>query len=132
MKCVMIVDSTLSGGVLANLTAALGLSLGNHVSGLIGPDVMDASGGVHKGITAVPIPILTVDAAELSALYHKAKEMDDGMVAIGFSCIARNCHDYGEYAMQMAAQIPANYMGICLHGPKKSINRLCGQLRLYR
>ncbi|MCP6756234.1 DUF2000 domain-containing protein, partial [Klebsiella pneumoniae] len=74
LKCVMILDEALSTGFLANTAAALGLSLGNHVPGLIGPDVTDSDGVFHKGITAVPIPVLAVDKDTLKLLYRAAME----------------------------------------------------------
>jgi len=49
VKCVIVIDRDLPPGLAANAAAALGMSLGAQVDGLIGPDVADADGVVHRG-----------------------------------------------------------------------------------
>ncbi len=134
MKCVMILDEALSTGFLANTAAALGLSLGNHVPGLIGPDVTDSDGVFHKGITAVPIPVLAVDKDTLKSLYRAAMEESKELLVIGFSTTAQQCHSYEIYAERIKQKSgnELDYLGLCFYGPKKIVNRLCGQLKLLR
>lgn len=134
MKCVMILDKDLPIGLLANTAAALGLSLGNHMPGLIGPDVIDFDGVVHKGITAVPIPVLAADRGTLNSLYGTAMNESKELLVIGFSTTSQQCHSYDMYCEQIS-QKPGNeldYLGLCIYGPKKIVNRLCGQLKLLR
>ncbi|MDF2546313.1 MAG: hypothetical protein K0R93_1211 [Anaerosolibacter sp.] len=134
MKCVMIFDEALPTGLLANTAAALGLSLGNHVPGLIGPDVTDFDGALHKGITAVPIPVLAVDGDTLKSLYRIAMKESKELLVIGFSTTAQQCHSYDMYCeriMQKSGN-ELDYLGLCFYGPKKIVNRLCGQLKLLR
>ncbi len=61
MKCIMIVDSSLPSGIIANTTAALGISLASSVDGLTGSDLKDSEGRKHEGITNIPIPVLTLE-----------------------------------------------------------------------
>ena len=48
VKCVIVVDRDLPLGLKTNAAAALGMSLGAQVDGLIGPDVIDADGYTHR------------------------------------------------------------------------------------
>ncbi len=135
MKCVMILDESLPAGLSANTAAALGLSLGNHVPGLIGQDLTDGAGVLHKGVTAIPIPILVTDRANLRTLYRTIRQQPVGdMTFIGFDAVAQKCLCYDEYIQALAGKQPdeIDYLGICLLGPKKHVNSLCGQLRLLR
>lgn len=134
MKCVMILDEALPKGLAANTVAALGLSLGNHVPGLIGPDVSDCDGSIHKGITAVPIPILAVDKDTLKALYGMAMKESKELLVIEFSTTAQQCHSYDVYCERIIQKSgnDLDYLGICIYGPKKIVNRMCGQLKLLR
>jgi len=47
------------GGVFfgKQTVAVLAFSASKHIPDGVGPDVVDADGGIHKGITAIPIPI---------------------------------------------------------------------------
>lgn len=57
-KCVLLIDSELPLGLLANTAAVLVLTIGKRVEGIIGSDVVDGSGQIHTGITTIPLPIL--------------------------------------------------------------------------
>lgn len=134
MKCVIVLDEALPVGLLANTAAVLGLSLGNHVAELIGPDIIDSDGLMHKGITAVPIPILAADRDTLKSLYVTAMEEGKELQVIGFNTTAQQCHHYELYSQTMMQKSvdELDYLGVCIYGPKKIINRLCGQLKLLR
>jgi len=130
----MILDEALPIGLLANTAAALGLSLGNHVPGLIGPDVTDLDGMLHKGITAVPIPVLAVDRGTLKSLYAMAMKESKELLVIGFSTTAQQCNSYDMYCKRIMQKSgnELDYLGLCFYGPEKVVNRLCGQLKLLR
>jgi len=57
-KCVMIIDSELPVGVIANTSAILGVTLGKHFPEQVGENVADATGKMHLGIITIPIAIL--------------------------------------------------------------------------
>lgn len=119
--CVIVLDDGLSTGIIANTATALGLSLGNHVSGLIGADVVDSDGITHRGVTAVPIPILAVDKEVLNRLYHTAMHERDEVLTIGFSKTAQRCNVYEDYIKKVEESSGSDfdYLGICIYGPKK-------------
>lgn len=134
MKCIMIVDPSLPTGLIANATAALGLSLGNHINGLIGPDILDGRGNTHKGITAIPIPILCADKGTLKDIYTQSLGLNKDLTAIGFTTQAQGCNSYDAYISLMEKSDPETleYLGLCVYGPRKIVSRLSGQLKLLR
>ena len=134
MKCIIIVDPSLPSGLIANATAALGLSLGNHINGLIGPDILDGQGNTHKGITAIPIPILCADRGTIKAIYTQSLSMNEELTAIGFSAQAQGCNSYDDYISLMKKSDPEalEHLGLCVYGPRKIVSRLSGQLKLLR
>lgn len=133
MKCVIVLAEDLAPGLAVNTAAALGLSLGNHVPGLIGPDARDADGRTHRGITAVPIPILSAEDTILGSLFDRAGGLE-GMTVLGFSNVAQSCHQYEAYVARLENTPAAavRFRGICLYGPRKTVNSLCGALKLLR
>lgn len=60
VKCVMVIDSELPIGVIANASAILGITLGKHIPEQVGDDVLDATGKTHLGIITVPVVMLKV------------------------------------------------------------------------
>lgn len=58
MKCVMIINEKLPRGLIANTSAVLALSIGDKIKGIIGEDVTDQDGQLHRGITQLSIPLV--------------------------------------------------------------------------
>ncbi|HOM42856.1 MAG TPA: DUF2000 domain-containing protein [Bacillota bacterium] len=135
MKCVMIIDENLPAGIIANATAALGISLASAVDGLIGKGLFDKDERLHQGITNIPIPILTLFKEELRIRYDELLEKNDPeILVIGFSEIAQKSLNYDDYEIKLAAarKDEIEYLGICIYGPKKKINKLTGNLKMLR
>jgi hypothetical protein len=131
VKCVIIVNETLPGGLAANAAAALGLSLGAQEKDLVGPEVRDGDGDVHAGITRVNLPVLKADAERLKAIYEKVLlSQDPELRAIGFSTLAQSCKSYEVYTEAIARTPLADlrYSAICLFGPSRLVNSLAGAL----
>lgn len=136
MKIVMIIDKDLPVGLLANTAAVLGISLSKMFQqDIVGCDVQDASGNNHLGITAQTIPIL-------SSSREKIKDIRDTLFdstyadisVVDFSEVAQKCLEYEDYT-RMLSSLPSSdmyYLGICLYGPKRKINKLTGGLSLLR
>lgn len=70
MKCVIVVDHTLPVGLLANASAVLAMSIGNKIQHIIGEDLLDRDGSLHRGITRVTVPVLKGDADRIRRLLH--------------------------------------------------------------
>ncbi len=135
MKIVMVIDNTLPVGLIANTAAVLGLSLGQKVAGLIGPDTRDGWDRIHNGITAYSIPILEATDAALNQLREElfSDEFAD-VTVIDFCDLAQRSKHYDEYIRSFSQAVPGQlqYLGLCLCGPPEKVNRITGQLRLLK
>ena len=134
-KCVMVIDSNLPLGLIANTAAMLGISIGQLHPEIVGADETDGSGKTHHGISTVPISMLKGDEALLKDLRLRLFEEEFvGLTAVDFSDVAQKINVYEDYARK-SAETPErehNYFGIALFGDKKKINRLTGMLPLLR
>lgn len=135
MKQIFLIDKTLPVGLIANTAAALGLSLGSKIDGLVGSDVLDKDNHLHIGITQVNLPMLGADKEEIKTIRAKLydKEYAD-VVVIDFCLTAQRSRDYADY-MHLLGNSSAEdleYLGICLRGPVKMINKLTGGFSLLR
>lgn len=135
MKCVMIIDSELPIGVIANTSAILGTTLGKHIPNQVGKDVSDATNKTHLGIITIPISMLKGNKDMLKELRERlyALEYSD-LVVVDFSDVAQCCNVYSEY-ISKAALVPEQdytYLGVAIYGEKKKINKLTGFIPLLR
>ena len=135
MKCVMIIDSELPIGIVANTSAILGITLGKYIPEQIGEDVTDASGQTHLGIITIPVTMLRGDKAILKDLRERLynPEFADLIVA-DFSDVAQTCNVYSEYIAKagITTEQDHNYFGIAIYGNKKKVNKLTGFMPLLR
>jgi hypothetical protein len=133
MKCVIVINETLPLGLIANTATVLGICIGQRVPDLLGPDVVDGSGGVHAGIVTVTVPILRADAVALVTLRQRASEAED-LTLFDFAAPAQESRTYPDYQERMAAT-PADelaYLGIGLYGAQRTVKKLTGNLALLR
>ncbi len=133
MKIVIIVNQSLPPGLIANTTAVLGISLGQMEMGILGPDLVDASQVLHRGITKQNIPVLSSDSPGLKLIYEKAGQTKD-ISMIDFNTLAQKSRHYDEYQDKLAAcpTQDLEFSGLCMAGPDKIINSITGSLGLYR
>ncbi len=135
MKCVMIIDSELPIGIVANTSAILGITLGKYITEQIGMDVTDASGQSHLGIITIPVTMLRGDKTTLKDMREclYGLEFADLIVA-DFSDVAQSCNVYSEYIEKAAVtnEQDHNYFGIAIYGNKKKVNKLTGFMPLLR
>ncbi len=134
-KCVMVMEETLPLGVLANTAGILGITLGKQVPEAVGPDVMDQSGKMHRGIVQIPVPILKASQERIRAIRTQLyqKEFSD-LVVVDFSDVAQSCHVYTEFMEKSSRTEESDYRyyGLAICGAKKLINKLTGSLPLLR
>ena len=133
-KCAIVVDGELPMGLAMNAAAVLAFSLGHSYGGpVLGPDVKDQDGQVHRAITAAPIPILRSDAEGLKALVAKAGA-DPELFMVDFTAVAQAARDYDDYTRSMGEMSADEhvYVGLALVGSKKAVNKLVGSMPLYR
>lgn len=135
LKRVIVVDASLPLGLIANTTAILGITLGKRFPEDVGPDVADGDGISHKGVIALPIPVLKGDGELIRALRDKLSAPEFSQVyAADFSDVAQGCKTYDEYIGKIAGtpESDLRYLGLVMRGPKKQIAKLTGNLPLLR
>ncbi len=132
MKIVIVLDSSLPAGVMANTSAALAMTCPVMIPGLIGDDVLDAGGGLHPGILMKPVAVLSSDRKELKELRERA--LLSGLSVIGFTEVARKSKSYSEYTEKMSGTEPdaLEFLGVCIFGEKSIVSGLTGALPLVK
>lgn len=135
MKCVMIIDEHLPLGLIANTSAVLALSIGDKIKGIVGDDITDKNGQLHRGITQIPIPLLKGDRESIRSIRNTVLQNgSDDLFWVDFCDVAQKCKNYDEYKVKLQQHKPEqiNYLGIALCGPAKQINKLTGSIGLLR
>jgi hypothetical protein len=132
-KCVMVIDADLPLGLIANTAAVLSLTLGKSVEGILGPDIYDASGNCHLGITTIPIPILKGTKENLREIRLKIIAMGLSDL-LDFTDAAQTTKTYQDYTDKISKIQFENlqYLGIALYGDKQDVTKLTGNLPLMR
>lgn len=136
MKIVMIINQELPLGLVANTAAVLGISLSKMFpQDIVGCDIQDATGNVHRGITAQAIPVLGASREQIKDIRDRMFDHSySDTTVIDFSEVAQSCLEYDHYIRRLSC-LPSSaiyYSGICLYGPKKQINKLTGSMGLLR
>lgn len=135
MKIVMIINRELPIGLIANTAAVLGISAGKICSEIVGHDNVDQDGNLHVGITAKTIPILAGTKAQMKSIresLYKEEQLD--CKVIDFCEVAQRSLDYDTYSALLANMEGAaiEYLGICIYGPIKKVNKITGYLGLLK
>jgi hypothetical protein len=132
LKWVIVVDGTLAAGRAANAAACLAAAVGKTLPGLLGPDVKDASGGVHPGLPWAGCSVLAAPAETLRALRGKAAARDD-LLVVDMPGQAQTSRLYDEYTAQLGetAEEDFDYLAVSLVGPRNPVSRLVGGLPLF-
>ena len=134
-KCVLLLDSQLPPGLLANTAAILGITLGKRLPEVVGPDVSDRDGHSHLGIIAFPVPVLQASPEALRDIRARLYQPEfQSLTAVDFSDLAQGCRTYDAFMEKMAdaPEDSLGYLGLAICGPKKQVNRLTGSLPLLR
>lgn len=129
-KLVILVDSELPLGLIANTASVLSLTIGKVVDGIIGGDIRDGAGKVHLGITKIPIPILCSSKDQIKSIREVLFDTD--AVVVDFCDAAQKTKNYEDYSQKLLASDNLAYLGIALIGDKKIINKYTGSLPLLR
>jgi hypothetical protein len=131
-RCVVVLDDALAPGLAANAAAVLALTLGATVDGLVGEAIVDADGEVHPGLVPMGLPVLCAPRAQLGDL--RARALAAGVGVVDFPSFGQQTTDYNAFRGRVAQTPTAEleYLGIVLHGSRRAVNRLTGNLRLMR
>ena len=131
-RCVIVVDAALAPGLAANAAAVLAVTLGATVQGLAGPDLVDADGQVHPGLFERGLPVLGAARGALPEL--RARALAAGVGVIDIPAVGQQTNDYEEVRAHVASMATADleYLGLALHGPRRAVGRVSGNLALLR
>ena len=134
-KCVMVIDSELPLGIIANTAAIMGITLGRHIPESVGPDVTDKTGNSHLGIIQIPVPILKADREKIRDLRQQLYQPDFAeLIVVDFSEVAQTCNHYDDFTLKASqTETPdMSYYGLAICGPTKLVNTLTGSMPLMR
>jgi hypothetical protein len=126
-RCTIIMDSSLSGGLLANAIAVIALTAGRRHPILLGEPLVDASVETHPGLIPTGIPMLCTNQEDLKELREGA--LEKGCDVIDFPVEGQQTKNYEEF-LSITRDIPSEdmkYLGIALVGSKKTISKLTGK-----
>ena len=110
-------------------------TLGKLAPQIVGEDVVDQSGNSHRGVVAIPIPILSVSREKLKMIREQLYQPEfSDLIVVDFSDVAQSCKNYPEYIEKAEAvtEEEITYFGIGIYGSKKRVNKLTGDLPLLR
>nr|WP_257505023.1 DUF2000 domain-containing protein [Actinomyces sp. 565] len=129
-KIVIVIAEGTTAARAANASALLALTIGARHADLIGPDVPDADGRMHAGISDTPVPVLVAPASQLAELAQAQPPIE----VIGFTKTAAGAHTYDKYTRALAAVASADldYLAVALVGPRAQVTSLTGSLPLFR
>lgn len=132
-KMVVVIAEEAPPGVALNTAALLGVALGHHHEDVVGVPVQDASGAVHEGMSAHPIPVLRASAEQLRELRAQAAGRE-GVTVHDMNQVARQSRTYDQYAATLSGTKAEDveYLGLGLYGPRPAVDSLTGALGLYR
>ncbi|MFF0345983.1 DUF2000 domain-containing protein [Kribbella sp. NPDC004875] len=132
-KMVVIIATEAPIGVALNTAALLGVGLGHHHDGTVGPDTTDAAGTPHTGMCAHPIPILRASAEQLQSLRAQAATRPE-ITVHDMHQVAQQARTYEQMSTTLSGTKPEDiqYLGLALYGPRSTVDSLTGSLPLYR
>jgi len=131
LRWVIVVDAALSPGTAVNAVACVAAHVGRAVSGLLGPDGTDASGGGHPGLPWAGCAVLAASVDELTAIRRKAVAAGDVDVC-DTPASAQTNRVYAEYLAELSGtqDDALQLRALSLFGPKNRISKLTGKLEL--
>jgi hypothetical protein len=132
-KSVIVIDQDLPAGLAINAVSVIGVSFGKLTTELVGPDLKSQDNVNYPGVVYSPLPIL-VSKSEVLHDIQKAMLDEEDCLVMPFSKLAQSCKTYNEYEERLLSTKAEDIMlaGIGLIGPMKKINKLTGNLPLFR
>jgi hypothetical protein len=131
-KIVIVVSDELDVGQAANVVGLLGVSLGHHVTGIVGPAVEDADGWAHAGMSTVGLPVLATGEMSLRGL-HQDSRQNPNVQVFDVTDAATRSRDYAEYTARLKNAAESwRTVGLALVGPRRDVDALTGRLGLLR
>jgi len=131
LKWVIVVDSDLPPGRLANAVACVAASTGDAIAGMLGPECADASGYRHPGLPWAGCTILGATAERLANTRARAVAAEGVWVGdMPLHAQVTRVHD--DYEAELARTEPGDLEALALSivGPRETVDRIVKKLRL--
>ncbi|MFD1713681.1 DUF2000 domain-containing protein [Amnibacterium flavum] len=131
LKWVIVVDDALSVGRQSNAVACVAAATQAGVSGLLGPDAVDADGARHPGLPWAGCTILGAGTERMTTVLARASTRPEVFVA-DMAGAAQETRVYDEY-LETVGRTPSSELGVravSLVGPRKAVDKIIGGLSL--
>jgi len=116
-----------------NAASVIGICFGKLMGNRVGVDQWRAVGVNYPGVIVALLPVLLAEGNYLREL-QKVSSADSEIFGLPLSALAQSCKIYTNYGERIASK-PSEHnelVAIGLVGTNKKINRLTGNLKLYR
>lgn len=134
IRLAIIVNPSLSLGLLANTVGALSIGLGAKFPSLGARQLTDRQGLTIDISADRPVPVLQAEATTIRLLMLKAMSETEGRAVVPFPTFARSLHAFADYEAAFPnCDLTAEPIdGLGLAGPSKWVKSLTGSLKLLR
>jgi hypothetical protein len=131
LKWVIVVDASLPAGRAVNAAVCAAAATSAGVTGLLGPEAVDADGSVHVGLPWAGCSILAADRTALAAIRAKADAHAEVFVA-DVPVAAQETRVYDEFLASVAeaGADAVEYLAVSLVGPRNRVDKIVGRLPL--
>ncbi|OOB92414.1 DUF2000 domain-containing protein [Rathayibacter sp. VKM Ac-2630] len=131
LKWVIVVDGSLPPGRAVNAAVCAAAATSAGVTGLLGPEAVDADGSVHVGLPWAGCSILAADRTALAAIRAKADAHAEVFV-VDVPVAAQETRVYDEFLASVAeaGADAVEYLAVSLVGPRNRVDKIVGRLPL--
>jgi hypothetical protein len=131
LKWVVVVNEQLAPGLAVNAAICAAAATSAQVSGILGPDAIDADGSVHPGLPWVGCSVLAANTETLRAIRAKADAHPEIFVA-DMTDAAQQTRVYNEWlsAYSQTTAATVNFYALSIVGPRNRVDRIVGRLPL--
>lgn len=129
LKWVVVVDRDLPPGLAANAAVCVAAGTIDRVSGIVGPDVVDADGAVHPGLPWIGCAILAAPRERIAAIRAKAGTAP-GVFVADMTEHGQRTLVYDEYRALVRRDAEPQYVAVSIVGPRARVDKIVGGLPL--
>jgi len=101
------------------------------IEGITGKPYEDASGNRYRELFREPVLVYAGDAATLTAVHQRALRRDLPIAVYTEDLFATNNDDDNRAVVRAVPADSLNLVGLALHGPRNTIDKLCKGLKLH-
>lgn len=132
IRVAIVVDPSLSRGLIGNTIATIAIGLGTAAPGLGGPSLVDRTGVAIHPSASVPVPVLQAEPSVLRQLLLRAVNGTEEQRVVLFPAFARSMHDFNAYQSEFTRRdlSEEEVNGIGLAGSRQWVASLTGSLKL--